>query len=477
MAGEQGRKKLWVIWLVASAVLAAFLAQTMFTENADKSLFMPGPLSPGHHQLQLACTACHTDPLGGRDVLQEACVGCHGEDRKKPLDSHPASKFRDPRNADRLENIDALHCITCHTEHRPEITAKDGLTRPRDVCVNCHSDVADDRPSHVGMDFSTCKSSGCHNFHDNRALYTKYLIKHLGEPETLEPAQVPSREFAQVLDQIADYPADRYPVRVLTLEDADAPREITVSGDDDTHQDWAMTAHARSGVNCTACHEAPPDETGIVRWIEAPGMDACVTCHALEMDRFKKGKHGMRLAAELPPLQVDDALLPMREDAAHKSLTCNSCHPAHRYDIRQAAVDACLGCHNDTHTLAYKDSPHYALWQRELSGDLPEGSGVSCATCHMPRVEFDVNEWFTRIMVDHNQSASLSPNSKMIRTTCQHCHGLEFSIDALADRELVDSNFRGKPAVHVITMDLAAAEKERRDSETEGDDDTSMFGF
>lgn len=80
-------------------------------------------------------------------------------------------------------------------------------------------------------------------------------------------------------------------------------------------------------------------------------------------------------------------------------------------------------------------------------------------------------------MVEHNQSANLSPNTKMIRGSCLHCHGLEFSIDALADRRLVDNNFAGHPAVHVDTMDLAAAEKQRRDSETAGDDDTSMFGF
>ena len=65
----------------------------------------------------------------------------------------------------------------------------------------------------------------------------------------------------------------------------------------------------------------------------------------------------------------------------------------------------------------------------------------------------------------------------MIRTACQQCHGLEFSIDALADQQLIDNNFRGSPSLHINTMDLAAAEKERRDSAAGEDDDTSMFGF
>jgi len=477
MPGAQGRKKLWLTWLLSSALLASWLGYAMLGERSDRTVFMPGPLSPGHHQLQQACAVCHTDPLGGREVLQQACVHCHGDERKKPFDSHPVTKFQDPRNADRLENIDALHCVTCHTEHRPEITARNGVTQPADLCFNCHRDIAEDRPSHRDFPFDGCKASGCHNFHDNRALYTKFLIKHLDEPETLATATVPDTEYVELLNQLEGYPLDRYPVRQLGRHDADDPPDRAARTGSTVYADWASTAHARSGVNCSACHAAPPGAEGAVHWVDAPGMDACAGCHRLESSRFQKGKHGMRLAADLPPMRVADALLPMRADAAHETLTCNSCHPAHRYDARRAAVEACLDCHNDTHTLAYRDSPHHTLWEKETRGELPAGSGVSCATCHMPRVEFDVSDWLSRVMVDHNQSASLSPNSKMIRTTCLHCHGLAFSIDALADRRLVDNNFSGVPSVHVRTMELAAAEEERRASEAGGDDDTSMFGF
>ncbi|MGB5538812.1 MAG: cytochrome c3 family protein [Gammaproteobacteria bacterium] len=466
-----------MIWLLASAGLVLWLAYTMLAESADKAVFMPGALSPGHHQLRQACKVCHTDPLGGGEVLQQACVDCHGEERRKPFDSHPVAKFKDPRNADRLGRIDALHCVTCHTEHRPGITARDGVTLQDDLCFHCHRNVALDRPSHEGFPFDGCKASGCHNFHDNRALYTNFLIKHLDEPETLGTATVPETEFLELLDQLAGYPLEHYPVTPLGRRDADAPRDITLDTGQKAPDDWAATAHAAAGVNCTACHETAPDAEGAGHWIESPGMDACSNCHRLEVERFRKGRHGMRLAAGLSPLSVADARLPMREEAARDTLTCNSCHPAHRYDATRAAVDSCLECHNDSHSLAYRDSPHYTLWQKEIGGDLPDGSGVSCATCHMPRVAFDVSDWLTRVMVDHNQSANLSPNSKMIRTTCLHCHGLEFSIDALADRQLIDNNFRGRPSLHVETMGLAAAEAERRASEAGDEDDTSMFGF
>ena len=65
----------------------------------------------------------------------------------------------------------------------------------------------------------------------------------------------------------------------------------------------------------------------------------------------------------------------------------------------------------------------------------------------------------------------------MIRSTCQHCHGLEFALDSMADETLIKNNFATAPLVHVETMDLADREKKRRDEEAAEDDDASMFGF
>ena len=462
MAGRANRT-LWAAWLLFTAGLGSALGYVMLDAD-DKTLFMPGPLSSGHHQLQGTCGTCHTDPLGGGEVLQAACVECHGEERRKPRDSHPRAKFKDPRNADRLARIDALRCVTCHVEHKPEITRKNGVTQPRDVCFHCHHDIAGDRPSHAGMAFDTCSDAGCHNFHNNRALYTDFLVKHLHEAELREAPQLPAREFAGMLDELMDYPAERYPVTPLAAGQADAP---AASRSEPALAEWASTAHARAGVNCSACHLQAADGQGEAQWTDHPGAQNCGDCHGLEVQRFRRGKHGMRLAAGLPAMTPGEALLPMHEDAAHRELTCNSCHPAHRYDTVQAAVEACLECHDDGHSRAYPDSPHHRLWQREQRGELPPGSGVSCAGCHMPRIDFDVNDWVSRIMVDHNQSADLAPNSKMIRPACLHCHGLGFAIDALADPRLIGNNFRGRPAVHVDSMEMAARDLERARQEKE----------
>ncbi len=466
------QRELWLVWTTLTLALLAWLSYAML-EGDDKRVFMPGPLSGGHHQIGVACGACHTDPLGGGEVLQKACIDCHGKDRKKPFDSHPRSKFQDPRNADRLENINALTCITCHVEHRPDITAENGVTQPGDFCFHCHADVGDDRPSHQDMAFDTCNAAGCHNFHNNRALYTDFLVKHLHEPDLLDNPVLPAREFADTLADIADYPVERYPVKPLVASDADAPATLQLAAAD--HADWLGTAHARAGVNCSACHLTTENATDTPVWNEHPGPGACSLCHTLEVERFEQGKHGMRLAVGLSPMTPAQARLPMKADTADQRLGCNSCHPAHRFDTYEAAVDACLGCHDDRHSLAYKQSAHFQLWEKEQSGAGKPGSGVSCASCHMPRIDYDVSDWLSRIMVDHNQNATLSPNEKMIRPACIHCHGLGFTLDALADRRLIDNNFQGLPEQHVKSMDMAEADQKRAAEEIEGLQDEQVF--
>ena len=89
------------------------------------------------------------------------------------------------------------------------------------------------------------------------------------------------------------------------------------------------------------------------------------------------------------------------------------------------------------------------MWRAELDGAAP-GSGVSCATCHMAK-----RTHRGRAATSHNQSELLRPNEKMIRPVCLHCHGLGFSMDALADSELVAGNFRGAPGAHVPSIDWA----------------------
>ena len=155
-----------------------------------------------------------------------------------------------------------------------------------------------------------------------------------------------------------------------------------------------------------------------------------------------------------PPLpthmRVAEARLPMRADAAAESLDRGTCHEPHAVDIEYAAVAACASCHDDPHTRAYFDRAHHARWLAERAGAAPLGAGVSCATCHMVK-----SKRRGKVTTNHNQNDNLRPNEKMIRPVWLDCHGLGFSLDALADVNLVVRNFQGRPEVHVESIEWA----------------------
>lgn len=449
--------------IIAATFATALLwkrSATLPVLASARAALLPGQTTHGHHQIELACESCHSSPFGGGAVMQEACVNCHGAALKEGDDKHPASKFDDPRNAFRLAKIDAQQCIACHVEHRPAATHAMGLTQPKDYCFHCHSGPDEMPADHKGLPFDGCMAAGCHNYHDNRALYEDFLLKHAGEPPLLDKRQLPERDLLTALQESLAYPQARYPVQPLAAAAVDAPRGHRA--DPKIHADWLGTAHAKAGVNCSGCHvvgatvpEGEPRPANDGQWVERPATpQSCQGCHVVETKGFLSGKHGMRLAQGLSPMAPAQARLPMRSEAAHAELSCTSCHTAHRFDTKAAAVESCLSCHDDTHSLAYKQSPHRELWRRELQGELPPGSGVTCASCHMPRVRVSTDEG-SRMAVQHNQNDTLQPNEKMIRPACMSCHGLGFSIDALADRALIDRNFAGQPSRHVESIDMA----------------------
>ncbi len=464
---RQSTRGYWLLWAILSLALGTYLGYALLSVKPGSgnavSIFLPGQTSAGHHQIELACAACHTDPMGGGAVLQEACVKCHGAELKAADDSHPKSKFTDPRNAESLAKVDARACVSCHIEHRPEITQAMGVTLPEDFCFHCHAEVAEERPSHTGMAFTSCATGGCHNFHDNRALYEDFLTKHLNEADILSPAQTRTRDLLAGIAALPDYPLDRYPLEPLSEAANDAPAEV--SFDPRILKDWEASGHAQAGVNCSACHQSGAN----AQWEARPGIASCQACHATEVKGLGEGKHGMREAAGLSPMTPAQARLPMKHERRNESLSCTSCHDDHRFETRRAAVQACLSCHDDTHSRNYQGSAHYALWLRELNANADPGTGVSCATCHMPRLEHRASAELGYIVVEHNQNAHLRPNEKMIRPVCMSCHGLGFSIDALADKTLIESNFKGRPARHIESLDMAEheflkhQEKKRRD--------------
>lgn len=434
--------------LVGAGLALGTLAYFIYASTGpSEQVFMPGTTSHGHYQIEMQCTVCHTKGMG---VKQDSCNACHAEELTRVDDSHPVIKFKDPRNAPRLEKLDARYCVTCHREHQPEETGEMGLSLPEDYCFHCHEGIEETIPSHEGMAFDTCATAGCHNFHDNSGLYERFLVDSLDQPDH-RPA---AREWLE-----AGLKPDPDPSEALTLALMDAPRDAPV-----THRslhDWENTAHAQSGVNCTDCHTG--GESG-VDWIDQPDHSSCQECHKREVSGFLEGRHGMRLAEGLSPMRPELARQPMKVSAHGTELTCVTCHGAHRFNTEGAAIDSCLQCHDDGHSTAYLQSPHYRVVRDEALGLRPEGSGPTCATCHMPKVErteFGESVWF----VDHNQNNTLRPNEKMIRPVCNNCHGLQFTLNALADPALIENNFSGAPSVFVESLEMARRKKEKLEAE------------
>lgn len=432
-------KKLWVIWGIAAAILTGFLTWAMFADYspplaglvAAKTVFLPGKTTAGHYLIQEQCTLCHT-PFNG--VTNAACLSCHQAELMKGGDSHRSAVFSGPK-AVQLVTMDVRQCALCHKEHRPEITQTGGVTVAPQFCQSCHPRVRETRGTHVDFTFDMCR--GCHNFHDNSATNEKFLERHAHESPTFLPVPWPRAARAKPLR------------RTLTESEQDAPASLATTAE--IRREWASSAHARGGVNCSGCHAAPNSQQAPL-WVDKPSHQACAECHREAVDGFLQGQEGMRLAHNLSPLVPGMARLPMHVKASQQGLTCTACHAAHLPDRRAASVSACLGCHNDSHTLAYAKSSHARLWEQEQQGRIPAGQGVSCASCHFPR---QAGHDHAAATVQHNVSANLRPNQKMLESVCMRCHGVPFSLDALADRPLIERNFVGSPRSRTLSVQKA----------------------
>jgi predicted CXXCH cytochrome family protein len=439
-----------ISFVLVTAVLGGYYGAPFFFDKGDRRVHLPGETSAGHHQIEIACKQCHT-PFGG--VKNDACNTCHAAGLESADNSHNAEKFADPRNADRISALDAQKCTTCHREHVPDET-RAGVTIAADFCVKCHEDVFTERPTHAALPRDSCGNAGCHNFHDNRALYADFLLEHLDEPALKTVARV---------RPLAATSSGKESRRALAANDQDAPASANL--DPAIIQEWETTAHAKSGVNCTDCHRENDTAGDPVRWTKKVDHAACARCHRSEDEGFLKGRHGMRIAAGLTPMTPGMARLPMKPDAKDRELDCGSCHAAHDFDTRKAAVESCLGCHDDAHSLAYKSSRHYQMWNLEQEGHAEAGTGVSCATCHLPR-ESHRQDGAEVIAVQHDQNDNLRPSDKMLRSVCMSCHGLAFSMDSLADTDLVRRNFNGKPQSRAASLEMA---KKRANPHKPGD--------
>ncbi|MEB3342073.1 hypothetical protein [Okeania sp.] len=224
---------------------------------------------------------------------------------------------------------------------------------------------------------------------------------------------------------------------------------------EDINQLWRGSAHALADINCSSCHL----EEKTKKLISQPTYESCQSCHESEVETFLFGKHGIRLGEGLSPLTPKMASLPMKESALGRQMNCNTCHDVHSVNTYQAAVDSCLTCHNDTHSLSYQDSKHGQ--QFLAAGRLPRPSeeSVTCASCHLPRQHQEIGK---KVFVNHNNTYNLLPRDRMVADVCMNCHGMEYSYNSIFDNELVEGNFNRQPNQDLETLKLIREFEKKR---------------
>ena len=225
---------------------------------------------------------------------------------------------------------------------------------------------------------------------------------------------------------------------------------------------WNTSVHALNDVNCASCHQ----DSETKEFIANPSYESCQSCHEDPVSTFLLGKHGIRLLEGESALTPAMAHIPMKKDAMDKQMNCNTCHNVHSVDTVQASVDACLTCHDDTHSLNYQNSRHAELFLASKELPRPGPGAVTCATCHLPRTGIEKSDDTTLVKVNHNNTYNLKPADRMVGEVCMNCHGVEYAYNSIFDPELVESNFDRPPSLELQTFELMEALEARRVGES-----------
>ncbi len=245
---------------------------------------------------------------------------------------------------------------------------------------------------------------------------------------------------------------------IFSLGFATPAAAVTESELTEINAQWATSAHALNDVNCASCHQE--DETKA--FVANPTYESCQSCHENSVETFLLGKHGIRLYEGVSALTPKMARLPMKHEAFDKQMNCNACHNVHTVNTMQASVDSCLTCHNDNHSLNYKNSKHAKAVFASAELPRPSAEMVTCATCHLPRTGQENSDGTTLVKVNHNNTYTLKPQDRMVGEVCMNCHGVEYSYNSIFDDELVEANFDRPPTLSHQSFDLMRASEEKR---------------
>ncbi len=227
-----------VLFLTVGAALYAYRGElSRAMENPTvRSYVNPGPLSPGHSNLESRCEACHT-PNGG--VKAESCTVCHANNQRL-LQRQPTAF-----------HATVGECSACHFEHTSE------SRRP------------------IQMDHSALAVIGARKAHGSQLedQGSKSFVQRI-----VAAAQAPSPEGTLVCATCHSV-EDRH-VGLFGAECASC--HATAS--------WKIPGYrhpAESSLDCVQCHQAPPSHymmhfemvSMLVARVEHANVKQCYLCH------------------------------------------------------------------------------------------------------------------------------------------------------------------------------------------------------
>jgi hypothetical protein len=184
--------------------------------------------------------------------------------------------------------------------------------------------------------------------------------------------------------------------------------------------DWKLSKHSGLDVTCVTCHGDKHSSAADVSQVQIPTPDTCATCHATQVEQYKKGKHSLGWASMLAmptihwqPMQLmegekgcggchkigvktpQDIAELRKQGSEFGAAACDSCHTRHTFSVEEAKQpQACESCHmgfDHPQWEMYSSSKHGVRYDLKQKKILPaDAAAPTCQTCHMQEGNHEV---------------------------------------------------------------------------------------
>lgn len=293
------------------------------------------PLTGAH--LQVTCSACHIDDVGGRvTTLDAECVSCHRAD------------YENASTIDHVESGFSTECADCHNT----IAFGAGVQFDHDAVSNGFTLVG----SHRAIPCASC-----------------HLLPGF---EPLFPGAIDEMDCVSCHqpDYDREHGGSGFPTTCADCHSVDTWDDASFDHDVVSGGFALLGAHQR--IPCESCHLQPgyePVYPGVT------GDGDCVGCHQSDYDREHAGSGFPTTCAECHSVDTwgdatfeqHDQVFPINSGAhAGRWASCADCHTV----PDDFSSFSCLTCHE--HSQAQMDDKHLG----EVSGYMYESS--ACLSCH-----------------------------------------------------------------------------------------------